>query len=115
MGAYHTIDLELQRKFTLAKQMWDSIALERVETATNPAKTADVAAIIMSEGLAHICLITSSMTIIRQRIEANIPRKRRGSSALHDKVRTITHMPDISTFLSNNESRSYLPGHGKIL
>ena len=30
MGAYHTIDLELNRKFTLMKQHWDFIALDRV-------------------------------------------------------------------------------------
>lgn len=33
MGAYHTLDLELNRKFTLKKDYWDAIALERVEEA----------------------------------------------------------------------------------
>ncbi|XP_053550131.1 protein pelota homolog [Bombina bombina] len=32
MGAYHTIELELNRKFTLAKKHWDSIVLERIAT-----------------------------------------------------------------------------------
>ena len=30
MGAYHTLDLELNRKFTLGKREWDSVALERI-------------------------------------------------------------------------------------
>lgn len=30
MGAYHTLDLELNRKFTLFKENWDTIALERI-------------------------------------------------------------------------------------
>ncbi|XP_069134543.1 protein pelota homolog [Argopecten irradians] len=30
MGAYHTLDLELNRKFTLGKQEWDSVVLERI-------------------------------------------------------------------------------------
>ena len=30
MGAYHTIELELNRKFTLAKKVWDSIVLDRI-------------------------------------------------------------------------------------
>lgn len=30
MGAYHTIELELNRKFTLAKKSWDSIVLDRI-------------------------------------------------------------------------------------
>lgn len=33
MGAYHTIELELNRKFTLAKKSWDSILLERIGKA----------------------------------------------------------------------------------
>lgn len=36
MGAYHTIDLELNRKFTLIKEEWDSVDLERIEMATDP-------------------------------------------------------------------------------
>lgn len=36
MGAYHTIDLELNRKFTLIKEEWDSVDLERIEVATDP-------------------------------------------------------------------------------
>lgn len=30
MGAYHTLDLEMNRKFTLGKQEWDSVALDRI-------------------------------------------------------------------------------------
>lgn len=30
MGAYHTIELELNRKFTLAKKSWDSVVLARI-------------------------------------------------------------------------------------
>ena len=50
MGAYHTIDIEANRKFTLAKTEWDTVALERIEIATDPSKTADVAAVTMQEG-----------------------------------------------------------------
>uniref|UniRef100_A0A2I9LPF4 Protein pelota homolog n=1 Tax=Centruroides hentzi TaxID=88313 RepID=A0A2I9LPF4_9SCOR len=85
MGAYHTLDLELNRKFTLAKSCWDSIALDRIDMACDPAQHADLAAVIMHEGLAHICLVTSSMTLIRAKIDVNIPRKRKGQCAQHDK------------------------------
>jgi len=30
MGAYHTLDLEMNRKFTLGKHEWDSVALDRI-------------------------------------------------------------------------------------
>ncbi|CAH3108787.1 unnamed protein product [Pocillopora meandrina] len=85
MGAYHTIDLELNRKFTLIKEYWDIIALERVEMACDPAQHADLGAILLHEGLCHICLVTSSMTIVRAKIDMNIPRKRKGFCGQHDK------------------------------
>ncbi|XP_064620588.1 protein pelota-like [Lineus longissimus] len=85
MGAYHTLDLELNRKFSLAKHEWDSIALERIELATDPTQKADVAAVVMQEGLAHICLVTGSMTLVRAKIEVGIPRKRKGMCSQHDK------------------------------
>lgn len=36
MGAYHTLDLEINRKFTLIKQEWDTISMERVDMACDP-------------------------------------------------------------------------------
>lgn len=36
MGAYHTLDVEQTRKFTITKTKWDSISLERVDTACDP-------------------------------------------------------------------------------
>lgn len=86
MGAYHTIDLQLNQKFTLAKQCWDIIALDRLDVACDPTKTADVAAVVMQEGLAHVCVVTDCMTLTRARIEMPIPRKRRASCASHDKA-----------------------------
>lgn len=85
MGAYHTIDLELNRKFTLIKEYWDIIVLERVEMACDPAQHADLGAILLHEGLCHIFLVTSSMTIVRAKIDMNIPRKRKGFCSQHDK------------------------------
>jgi len=85
MGAYHTLDLEVNRKFTLTKSEWDSVALERVDTACDPTQHADVAAVVMQEGLAHICLITSSMTLVRAKIDQCIPRKRKGNVQQHEK------------------------------
>lgn len=35
-GAYHTLDVEQNRKFTITKTKWDSISLERVDTACDP-------------------------------------------------------------------------------
>ncbi|OQR69061.1 protein pelota-like [Tropilaelaps mercedesae] len=88
MGAYHTLDLELTRKFKLIKTLWDSIHLERLQQACDPTMSAEVAAIVMQEGIAHVCLVTSSMTIVRAKIETQIPRKRKGLCSQHDNGMT---------------------------
>jgi protein pelota len=85
IGAYHTIDLELNRPLTISKDEWDSISLERIENACNVANRADLAAVLLQEGIATVCLVTSNMTIVRQKIESTIPKKRRGTSTDYDK------------------------------
>jgi len=86
VGAFHTLDLELQRNFTLEKsEGWDSIALDVVKEAIRVDKEGTVPAVVMQEGLANICLITEYQTILKQRVETGIPRKRSGRSADHDK------------------------------
>ncbi|XP_076857069.1 protein pelota homolog isoform X2 [Brachyhypopomus gauderio] len=86
MGAYHTIELELNRKFTLAKKVWDSVVLDRIDQACDPAQKADVAAVVMQEGLANLVLVTPAMTLLRAKVEVTIPRKRRGSCTQHEKA-----------------------------
>ncbi|KPM08303.1 eRF1, BTB, and Kelch domain containing protein [Sarcoptes scabiei] len=85
MGQYHTIDIELNRKFTLSKQEWDVYALERLDLASDPAKSADLGAVIMNEGIAHICLVTESMTLVRSKIDVHVPRKSKGHCEQHEK------------------------------
>jgi len=87
MGAHHTLEMELQRAFTIEKDCWDRIMLDRIDLACDPTKSADLAAVIMQPGLAHVCLVTTNMTLLRSKIETTIPRKRPGSSQ-HDKANT---------------------------
>ncbi|GMT08258.1 hypothetical protein PENTCL1PPCAC_30432 [Pristionchus entomophagus] len=53
--------------------------------ALDPATQADVAAVVLHEGLAHVCLLTPAMTLVRAKIDVQIPRKRKGFSGQHDK------------------------------
>lgn len=75
IGAFHTLELELQRPFVLRKDVWDSMALEVLREASDPSASADLAVVLMHEGLAHILLVGKSMTITRSRIEMSVPRK----------------------------------------
>ncbi|KAB5595582.1 hypothetical protein CTheo_1043 [Ceratobasidium theobromae] len=85
MGAFHTLELEAHRNVKIIKEYWDSIALQRVEEAIVPGRGAQVGAIVCGEGTAAVCLLSEHMTVIRQRIDVPVPRKRIGSSTLHEK------------------------------
>lgn len=63
LGSYHTLELAVQRKFSVEKTEWDVISLERLENACDATKRADLAAVVMQEGLCNICVITSSVIL----------------------------------------------------
>ena len=84
MGAYHTIDLEMNQPFTLIKDCWDVIFLDRLTASCDIATKADLAAIVMHQGLANLCLVTNHMTVTKSKLEVTIPRKRAVSSE-HDR------------------------------
>ena len=80
LGAHHTLTLELGRNFSIEKDCWDQIFLDRIEEACNPERGAEIAALVMQPGLAHLCIVTGSITVTKARIEISIPKKRTGSS-----------------------------------
>ncbi|XXH04476.1 hypothetical protein Hte_010892 [Hypoxylon texense] len=81
LGQYHTLDLELNRPFTLWKKYgWDSVAKETLSDALKQDKEGAVAAVVMQEGIANICLITEYRTVLKQRVESTIPKKRSSSN-----------------------------------
>ncbi|CAL9775694.1 unnamed protein product [Musa acuminata subsp. burmannicoides] len=75
IGQFHTLVIEPHRPFLLKKDIWDSVALDILHQACDPAASADLAVFLMQEGLAHLFLIGKSITTTRARIETAIPRK----------------------------------------
>ena len=81
MGSFHTLDLEIGRDFTILKtpeEGWDSISIDRIREATEATAGAEVGAVVCGDGIANVCLISQHTTIICQRIEVAVPRKRKG-------------------------------------
>ncbi len=85
-GSFHTLELEAPRKFTIHKELWDSVALQMVEEACAEKSSADLAAVVLEMGLANVCLVTKNMTVTKAKIELSVPRKRAGSTQ-HEKQR----------------------------
>ncbi|KAH9440980.1 hypothetical protein H4Q26_014551 [Puccinia striiformis f. sp. tritici PST-130] len=80
MGAFHTLDLEPEREFTIIKgpDGWDSINLQRLADATDASKSAEVGAILVDDnGRATICLIGTHTTLIKQRIEVPLSKNKK--------------------------------------
>ncbi|KAL9033191.1 MAG: hypothetical protein Q9214_007631, partial [Letrouitia sp. 1 TL-2023] len=114
VGQYHTLDLELQRNFTLEKdgeEGWDSVSRGIVKEACDPVKSADVWAVVMQEGVANLAVLTGARTVLRQRIEVSIPRKRGGRAGDHDKGLEKFFQTTLETLLRHidlNESKPIL-------
>mmetsp|Transcript_15132 Transcript_15132/g.32554 ORF Transcript_15132/g.32554 Transcript_15132/m.32554 type:complete len:379 (-) Transcript_15132:265-1401(-) len=87
-GAYHTLEIAPSRALTVQKAAWDSVALELIEQACNPAASADLAVVLIQEGLAHLLLVGGTCTLTRAKIETNLPRKRGAAQAGYDKAIT---------------------------
>ena len=51
-----------------------------MDLSTDIIHSADVAVLVMEDGLAHLCLIKGHMSIIISKIEKNIAKKRTGSN-----------------------------------
>lgn len=104
IGQFHTLDLELNRNFTLEKEVgadgegvgWDSVAVEQLKDAVDEGgnRRAEAVAVVMQEGLAHICFIGQFQTILKQKVEMSVPRKRQGGGD-HDKVNYLELIRDM--------------------
>ncbi|KAL1981457.1 hypothetical protein VTN96DRAFT_2629 [Rasamsonia emersonii] len=112
VGQHHTLDLELHRNFTLEKEVgaegeglgWDSVAIDMLKDAVDEGgkRRAEAVAVVMQEGLAHICFITQFQTILKQKVEMSIPRKRQGGSD-HDKGMAKFFQVTLDTLLRQME------------
>jgi protein pelota len=76
LGQYHTLELELNRPCRISKDRWDSIHMELIADISDPASKSEVAAIVIGEGLAHVCLLKASLTKTCARLERQLPKKR---------------------------------------
>lgn len=103
INSYHTAEIQLNKQFTLYKSEWDEISYGIIVKACSIEDKAEIGAVVMEEGVAHICLITDNMTVLRNKIEKLIPRKRRGEGGggQHDKALDKFYDMITSTMLRN--------------
>jgi protein pelota len=90
-GLHHTLDLELNRPFTLWKREgWDSVAVEELKNALQADNTGEaIAAVVMQEGRANICLITDYRTVLKQSVDGAGPAKGSGAAGKATSIRSF--------------------------
>lgn len=86
--SYHTAEVQLNKPLRINKPEWDEISYGIVIEASSVEKKAEVGAVVLQDGVAHLCLVTDTMTVLRNKIEKSIPRKSRGDGggSSHDKA-----------------------------
>ncbi|KYK56583.1 Translation release factor pelota-like protein [Drechmeria coniospora] len=87
-GSHHTLDIEVNRAFTVVKpDGWDSVSKATLSQALSDDKNGAMAAVVMQEGVANICLITQFRTVLKTRVESVVPKKRDAPSEQDAGVR----------------------------
>ncbi|KAI6134958.1 eRF1 domain 1-domain-containing protein [Pisolithus croceorrhizus] len=101
LGAFHTLDIEINRDIRVEKsEGWDSIALSRVEESCVPGRGAEVGAVVYGEGSAAFCLLSQHLTLVTHRISTPIPRKASASgSSQYEKAMTKFYSMVYDAFL----------------
>ena len=75
IGQIHTVKLDLNYPLTIYKSNWDKLHFQILKEASDVGVSADIAALVMDEGIANLCLVSNMTTLVKARIEKNIPKK----------------------------------------
>jgi protein pelota len=108
-GQHHTLDLELNRQFSLDKtEGWDSVSIGVVRDACNPGKGASAWAVVMQDGVANIAVLLGERTVLRQRVQVSVPGKKAGEKA-HSKGTQSFYQTLLDTLLRHIDIDDDLP------
>lgn len=105
IGQYHTLKITPETKITIKKEIWDSLALDRLNTALDSEVDCDLVVVLMQQvyskyihvkqhfyflkGLANVFLVSPHFTLHKIKIEKMIPKKNPLNASKQSKV-TIT-------------------------
>lgn len=79
VGKFFSFTVNYTYPFTIIKQDFNKYAQKLLDDATKVEARADTAAVVLQEGIAHVCLLTPSSTILKQKIEYSLPKKKRAT------------------------------------
>lgn len=88
IGKFFSFTIDFQYPFTLIKSDYNSYVSNLIKEACNIEGRSDMAAVVLQEGIAHICLMNSFSTVLKHKVECSIPKKKRATDIMKfdDKV-----------------------------
>ncbi|AET37524.1 uncharacterized protein Ecym_1285 [Eremothecium cymbalariae DBVPG len=88
IGKFFSYPVNYQYPFTLIKSEFNSYHEKLLKEACNISSRSDMAAVVLQEGVAHICLLNSFSTTLKHKVEYSLPKKRRGVDILKHNEKT---------------------------
>lgn len=85
MGSYHTLQVEIGMMAKIYKDKWDQLDIELVKQASDEMRNCKVGAIVLQEGLAHLCILLNDLNVkVLEKVEGKLPKKKLGSTSKSD-------------------------------
>lgn len=81
-GMFFAFEVDFKYSFTLFKYDYTSFCKKTIEDACNVELRCDIGAVVLQEGIAHICAVTPYQTSLKSKITTSLPKKKRGVDAL---------------------------------
>lgn len=78
IGQFHTFEIELETKITIYKEEWPLYEINLIKEIAKEEHGVEIAAMVMEEGVAHLCYVKQSITLLKKKIERNISKKNAG-------------------------------------
>jgi len=85
IGSYHSLSIEPNRAIKIQKAKWDRVDNELLNLVSSESSKAELGAVIFDEGIAHVCLISSSTTRVQSKIVQIIPKKHKNFSGKYNE------------------------------
>ena len=85
VGKYFSFTIDFKFPFTLIKEDYNNFCRSSLHEACNMESRTDVGAVVLQEGIAHVCLLTPFSTSIKNKVEYSMPKKKKVNR--HQKVR----------------------------
>ena len=81
-GMFFAFEINFKYSFTLFKYDYTPFCKKTIEDSCNIELRSDIGAVVLQEGIAHVCSVTPYQTSLKSKITTSLPKKKRGIDAL---------------------------------